>query len=667
MAIYQNHAFYANTETKYGYEFQLLKVGAPGLQVTDTITIDDLVYTAVSPGTKEITEIITTKEDQNTTLDGKYFILYDDNGSVAFWFDVVGGTTEPAHGATRAVKITTISAADSITVVGTAVYAAIIADSKFEAGADPVTGTITVQSTTYGVKTDGTAGDSGFSVSEDTAGVDPVLGTRGFVVDDAGNLFQDIEVTAKNLVKAINDASGDIVAYYNSDTSPSSTDLPGKIRLAESDFASAPAFTTIATAVAGGSAVPDTWLPNLTTSQTSTNEAKQNRIYYSKELQAEAVPINNFFDVGAANDKILRVLPLREFLLIFTEAGIYKLSGVSQSSFQVTLSDNTVKLLAVDSAVVLDNNVFGLFDQGICKVSDVATIISRPIEGELLSIRGAIGTNISKTFGISYESDRKYIMYTPSDDADDIPDKAYVYNTITKSWTNYGISKQHGIVNPVDDKIYMCAEDSVSVERKEFNEFDIADEQIQTAVISVASNVITLPSATIVSTSVGDLFYQSDTKSSVITAVDNVTNEITVVDDLTFTTATSEIRKFIPTSIVWNPIFAEKPSTLKQFSELTLLTSKPFRTATLGFKSVQSPVLDTITINNDEGGWGLFGWGEVEWGGSVGITSYRTYVPLQKQRDTALTLSLTQNAINDNFEISGFSLIYRLIGSRVGR
>lgn len=43
-------------------------------------------------------------------LDGKYFIISDENGKIAFWFDVDdSGTAEPAHGAPRSVEVNTIT------------------------------------------------------------------------------------------------------------------------------------------------------------------------------------------------------------------------------------------------------------------------------------------------------------------------------------------------------------------------------------------------------------------------------------------------------------------------------------------------------------------------------------------------------------------------------
>jgi len=126
------------------------------------------------------------------SLDGTFFLLQDEIGSVAFWFDVDdSGTSEPggAAAADRSIEITTITAGDSATTVGSAVFTAITADSKFEAGVDNVDGTIEVRSSTFGVKTDGADGDTGFTIGENTAGVDSVLdGTFFILQDEAGSV-----------------------------------------------------------------------------------------------------------------------------------------------------------------------------------------------------------------------------------------------------------------------------------------------------------------------------------------------------------------------------------------------------------------------------------------------------------------------------------------------
>lgn len=137
-------------------------------------------------GVKEVTDVLCTAEDANTTLHEKYFLLQDEVGSVAFWFDVGGGGVEPAHGADRAVEITTVTAAMTAAQVATAVAAAVEADSKFTASVVTST-TVRAVSTTVGNKTNGSAGDSGFTVSQQTAGAASNLNNKYFTLNDAGD------------------------------------------------------------------------------------------------------------------------------------------------------------------------------------------------------------------------------------------------------------------------------------------------------------------------------------------------------------------------------------------------------------------------------------------------------------------------------------------------
>lgn len=70
--------------------------------------------------------------DVGGSLDGLYFILADEDGTVAFWINE-GSTPEPVHGADRSVEITTIASGDSAIAVATKVAAAVQADIAFTA------------------------------------------------------------------------------------------------------------------------------------------------------------------------------------------------------------------------------------------------------------------------------------------------------------------------------------------------------------------------------------------------------------------------------------------------------------------------------------------------------------------------------------------------------
>jgi len=489
-------------------------------------------------------------------------------------------------------------------------------------------------------------------------GEDP--STNHFLVGDGPSLSDNIEDTAKSLIKVINKSASNstIWAVYDS----GETDVPGLIRLYERDFGDAAAFQF-------DSSRAGAWSPDLATGpQESDNEVKPNRLYYSKFQQPESVPLLQFFDVGAANDEILRILPLRSILLIFTSAGIYKLTGATANSFQISLLDDTAVLEAPDSLVALNNNAVGFFDQGVCQVSyGSVSILSRPIEGDLNQIRGAAGDKLGElTFGISYETDRKYMIGLPTGDADTEAQIIYVYNVFTQSWTTYDLAFRNGIIRKEDDKIYLCKTDTIIQERKDYSDLDFAEPEIDVEATVVAGVNITL--ANIVGVKVGYLYLEDTSNYSIITGVDLTTNTITVLDDLEWNVGTAEVRPYIQTSIEWNPITADTPNILKQWSEATLLVNKPITSADVSFKTLTSGFYETVHFNDtSEGPWGLFEWGDVPWGGTGTLFRYRTWVPREKQRDSAIILKVEQDTINNDFEISGWSLIYRDISQRVTR
>jgi hypothetical protein len=158
--------------------------------VSAVVTITDVAYgarTAASDGAVGDATgftISTTAAGHASNLHTKYFILKDEVGTVGFWFDVDdAGASAPTTSAARDVEITTITSTMTAAQVATAVYNAIHADSKFN-GVSDTSGTIVVVSTTYGDKTGQGAGDSGFTVTQHTAGVASSLTGKYFKLAD---------------------------------------------------------------------------------------------------------------------------------------------------------------------------------------------------------------------------------------------------------------------------------------------------------------------------------------------------------------------------------------------------------------------------------------------------------------------------------------------------
>jgi len=226
---------------------------------------------------------------------------------------------------------------------------------------------------------------------------------------------------------------------------------------------------------------------NSNTAIVSDNEALKNRIYYSKYLQPEAVPLVNTIDVGAKDKAILRIFPLRDSLFVYKEDGLFRISGET-SPFNLSLFDSSCILLAPDSLDVSNNLIYGWTTQGIYSTSESGvTNISRAIDIDILKLATAQYVNFkSATWGIGYESDNSYTVYTVQKQTDIYAQIGFRYSTLTNSWTTFDKSDTCGVINSVDDRQYLGAGDTnfLEQERKNFDRQDYADrETIQQLIV----------------------------------------------------------------------------------------------------------------------------------------------------------------------------------------
>ena len=243
------------------------------------------------------------------------------------------------------------------------------------------------------------------------------------------------------------------------------------------------------------------------------DEVKINRIYYSQFQQPEAVPLPNTIDVGDQDKAILRILPLRNSLFVFKEDGLFRISG-EVAPFTLQLFDTSCVLIAPDSLSVAKNIAYGWTTQGILSVIESGVSnppVSRPIDVNILPLTDQNYPNFSTaTWGVGYDSDNSYIVYTVSDPSDTEATIAYRYGDVTQSWTTFDKTNTCGIVNDADDKLYLGAGDinSIEQERKSYTRYDYADREYTTQIgdNTYSGNVIKLPSVS--NFSVGDMVTQ---------------------------------------------------------------------------------------------------------------------------------------------------------------
>jgi len=475
------------------------------------------------------------------------------------------------------------------------------------------------------------------------------------------NLITNISVANPTVITSANHGltTGDSITIYDTNSTPS---VNGERTVTVTGINT---FTIgVAVTVSGNTGY---WIKTSELIE-SDNEERQNRVMISKVSQVEAVPVYRYFDIGSANFPIQRVVALRDGIFFFKKDGIYRLSGETFESFVVTLLDNTVVLTVPESAVAFNNQVFCFTNQGVCAVADGGVkIVSVPIENVLLELASEQYTYFSSaSFGVAYESARLYMFFTVTEEDDQFATQAFIYNSLTDSWTRWVMNRTCGIVNTAVNKLFMGQTDTgqILIERKNYTNADFADEQYDVMITDVISNTeIELSSVTDVV--VGMTLIQNS-RNAFIEEINGNILTITPTNGLVVGSAIVYVP--IMNRLSWLPVDCDNPGILKQYPEVTFFfKNAAFREIDAGFATNISTGEQVVNIENiGTAGWGQFPWGNVPWGGALGgQTVLRTYIPKEKQRGSWLFMSLETNEAFTGFSCQGASVLFNLMSSRI--
>lgn len=486
---------------------------------------------------------------------------------------------------------------------------------------------------------------------------------REFKVFTTGTPSQNIADTASSLMKVINRSDGDVYARLLSGPN----DLPGQLMLevreVDDDF-------FLISSDRGGAFSPT--LPATPGDVFSTQDTYKNGLIVTKYNEPDAAPMVNLLFAGSASKEILRVIPLRSYILVLTEGGLFRLTGDSLSTFKVDPFDPTVILLAPDSAVALSNEVWGLFNQGVCSISDTGVSIrSRPIENIFRTLIGqAIDTVKEISFAMAYETAHKYLIALPGESGDTICQQIYVFNYLTNSWVKWNRACSGGFVHPEEDKIYLGNDNSTpSSERKTGTYQDTCDEAFAveiTDIVEFTGNTATLVS--VAGIAVGDVLYQDESYFSRITAVDAETNIVTIYDTFEdWRTGATQVLPGITSVVQWKPVVFGQPAFEKQVPDGLLHFKRTgFGESEMAFYTDRSQSYEGTEIPGSElGVWGRGPWGPGGFGGVNRPKAIPFIVPRNKQYCSQISPRWTIRSAFSNWALEGLSLSF-LMASRDG-
>ena len=622
IAVFSNHTFYANTISKNRYYLNLLAVGgSTGIAAANVINIAGKVYTGAAA------ETVANAEFKVST----------------------GGTASQNIEDTAKSLVKVINQYASTN----GIYA------YYLSGFEDLPGKMLIEER-------GLGGSSFHLSSNNTTCFNPNLpSAKSFTTGDVNTGTDTITVAAHGY------SNGDSVVFATNGTLPTGLSAETVYYIIN-----AATNTFKVSLTSGGSAVDITTTGSGTfyvqrDTEVSANDTFVNGLMFSKNQQPEAVPLTHLFRVGSADKKIKRIVPLRDSMFVLKEDGAYRVTGSDISSFRVELFDNTVRIIGSETAANLNNQIFALTDQGVVAITETGvSVISRPIEDTILALFGASLDNVAAySFGISYETDRKYILFTISSSGDAYATQAFVFNTFTNTWTRWDLARTCGIVNPADNKLYLgsATTNYITPEIKNYSFRDHGDFLKTTTISAQTSTTLTLSDVT--ELTVGDVIYQSASVYSRITAIDANTSSITIANAITFALTTATIYKAIATAITWAPTTGGNPGVMKHWREVTYLFQNDYAgDADIEFSSDLSQGYDSVTISGTAtGSWGLFGWGEAPWGGAARIKPTRTYVTREKSRANQLINKFTHAVGFSQYKLAGISVIYEYMSERTIR
>jgi hypothetical protein len=485
--------------------------------------------------------------------------------------------------------------------------------------------------------------------------------SREFAVVTSGTPSQNITDTANSLIRVINyDENLPVHAILLSTT----TDLPGQILLESDD----PTLETFQITASLHQSAYDPELNNLV----STINTSSNGIYVSKSGEVEAVPATNLFYAGDSSAAVLRIIPLRDYVVVLKTDGIYKIQGLTPNTLVCNPFDLTTKIIGADSAVALNSAVWMLSNQGVVSISDGGVDgKSIPIDDQInLLIQSFLDNLTDKSFAIGYESDRKFILSVPQGNTA-FTQTQYVFNYVTNAWTTWERNLRTAFIHSNEGNLYISRADDgnngVSKERKSATYRDYVDEAIDLSITAISGTTITLSSTSQVE--VGDVLYQSSSTFSPILSVDLSTNEVIVQTAIGWVIGAVEVLSAYECSVTWKQVFGDNPALVRQFSEgLALFKNTRFNLSTMDFATDFSSNPEKVEIPGQGNGlWGLFSWGDPPWGAQIFPQCLRFYIPQNKQLGSYLIPTINIKQGYSNFKFQGLAISYYNISQEVGK
>lgn len=412
----------------------------------------------------------------------------------------------------------------------------------------------------------------------------------------AGSASQQIAGTSQSLCRIIVQDTGQTHCWGYYAAGPD--DAPGQILLEEMS----PSATF--TAQAFGTSWTNKWSPTLGASVSCDQQQFRGRLYFSKYLTPEQVPLGQYFDIGSVLAPIRRIVPLRDSLLVFKDDGLFRIYG-DGATWSVYRLDDRVGMGSWMRAAVatLHNHCYAVTSAGILDITDISY---QPIDSTIATLAKPffeVGAFTAlNTASVSYKDNSVFFYFSGAGTGAATATLGLSYNAQTGAWTQFdpststfGVSTYGGttvqgmtafVLGSGSNK-YLAVE-ALNGGNAVVGEIAVgsplpADRFLVTisAVNGGASQVTYAATQGLLTPAVGD-YIQGNTGMPVLAGMWKITNvagfvltlaagpgATTVAADFAATTTYSEVYRGISTTVEYHPFSAGDDHSVKRWLEVS--------------------------------------------------------------------------------------------------
>lgn len=180
---------------------------------------------------------------------------------------------------------------------------------------------------------------------------------------------------------------------------------------------------------------------SITSGQASTRDALDNGLAWSKVREPEAVPLVQQARVGRDDRRICRLVPLRDALLVFTEGGLYRITGDPPNAWRIDPMDPNLDVYVPDAVTRIEDTAYALTNRGVIAATDFGVeALSDPVIGRSLrptEITYRYGYTASREGLFMAAHPRRRLVVLALSGGSLSQETWYVWSLSTRTWTTW--------------------------------------------------------------------------------------------------------------------------------------------------------------------------------------------------------------------------------------